>query len=111
MQFVVTGRDGDDAQARERRTRAREAHLALGDRMRDSGNLLFAVALLDDRGDMVGSLMIVDLEDRRGVDEWLEREPYMTGDVWRSVEIRACRVGPSFASPVRPRAGVEPGGS
>jgi uncharacterized protein len=97
MQFLVIAYDGTDAQALERRMAVREAHIARGDKLRDAGNLLFAVAILDDDGKMVGSTMICEFESRAQLEDWLKEEPYMNGDVWQRVEIQNCRVGPSFA--------------
>lgn len=37
MQFLIIGKDGIDNKAAERRLRAREAHLKLGDEMEKSG--------------------------------------------------------------------------
>ena len=41
MQFLVIGHDGTDAAALGRRMAAREAHIRLGDQMRDKGELLY----------------------------------------------------------------------
>jgi uncharacterized protein YciI len=95
MQFLVSGFDGDDEGALDRRMKARADHIALGDKLVASGNMLFGVALLD--GDkMVGSTLVVEFPTREDVDKWLEVEPYVTGDVWRRVDVTPCRVGPSF---------------
>ena len=96
MQFVVIGRDGTDDGALERRMAAREAHLKTGDEYLNSGNFLMATALLDDTGKMCGSIMLVDFEDRVALDSWLEKEPYVTGDVWKDVEVFQTKIGPSF---------------
>lgn len=95
MQFLVTGYDGDDESALDRRLKVRAEHIALGDKLVRSGNMLFGVALLD--GDkMVGSIFVVDFPTREELNVWLKVEPYVTGDVWRKVEVKPCRVGPSF---------------
>lgn len=99
MQFIVTGYDGSDSFALERRMAAREAHLKGADEMRLAGKLLFAAALLDDSGTMIGSCLIVEFDDRTQVDHWLETEPYVTGDVWRRIEVRQCRTAPGFGKP------------
>jgi uncharacterized protein YciI len=49
-------------------------------------------AILDEAGGMVGSAVIVDMPDRAAVDAWLARDPYVTGDVWRRVEVRPFRL-------------------
>jgi uncharacterized protein len=99
MQFLVIAHDGTDEQALARRLAVRESHIRLGDRMRDEGKLLYGVAILDEAGKMVGSVLICQFDSREQVDEWLKVEPYMTGNVWQQVEILNCRVGPSFAKP------------
>ena len=96
MQYLILGYDGTDEEALERRMKVREAHISLGDQMRDAGKMLYGAAILDDVGKMIGSVIICDFESRTELDEWLEKEPYMTGDVWRKVEVKSCKVGPSF---------------
>ena len=45
---------------------------------------------------MTGSVLVLDFPERAELDAWLKIEPYVTGDVWRSIEVRPFRVGPSF---------------
>jgi uncharacterized protein len=96
VQFLVMGYDGDDEAAPDRRQAARPQHLARADELMESGRLLYAAALLDDDERMVGSAMVLDYPTRAELDAWLESEPYVTGDVWRRVEVTACRPGPRF---------------
>lgn len=96
MQFVVTGHDGDDTGALERRLNARDEHLRLAEKMKSDGKLLFATALLNDGGKMIGSILIVEFENREAVDSWLKVEPYIKGEVWQRVEVVPCRVAPMF---------------
>jgi|RhiMetdeSRZDD1v2_1073273.scaffolds.fasta_scaffold475858_2 uncharacterized protein len=98
MQFLVLGYDGDDDKALDRRLAVRADHLALGDEMTARGEMLVGFAMLDDSGKMRGSAIVVDLPDRAAVDAWLEVEPYVTGDVWRRIEVTLCKVGPSCES-------------
>ena len=97
MQFLVIGKDGEDAGASARRTAARQAHLDLGDRMKAAGHLLYAAALLDDNERMVGSALVCDFPSRGELDSWLAEEPYVVAKVWLHIEVRPCQVGPSFA--------------
>jgi uncharacterized protein YciI len=96
MQFVVTGHDGSDQEAVARRLAKREEHLKAADKMKQAGILKFATALLDDDGKMIGSILVVDYPKREDLDAWLKVEPYILGDVWRSVDVRPCRVAPMF---------------
>jgi hypothetical protein len=92
VQFLVVGRDGTDPDAPARRQAAREAHIAGARTMKAAGTLIVGAALLDDDGAMVGSMMLVDFPSRAALDAWLRRDPYVTGDVWQSIEITPSRV-------------------
>lgn len=96
MQFVVIAHDGTDADALSRRLAVREAHLALIRQLQAAGHVLYAAALLNDSGQMAGSMMVVEFADRAALDEWLSGEPYVTGNVWQQIEVRQCAVAPSF---------------
>ena len=103
MQYLLLAYDGTDEDALARRMRAREAHLALGAELAADGRLLFATAILDDDGTMIGSMEVLDLPSREDVDAYLAGEPYVTGDVWREITVRPCRVGPAFTDPASRR--------
>jgi uncharacterized protein YciI len=96
MQFVIIAHDGDDDGALARRLAAREGHLATSAAGIKTGEHLVGAALLDDAGKMRGSVMIVEYPSRKEVDDWLAREPYVTGGVWKKVEVIPCKIGPSF---------------
>jgi hypothetical protein len=65
--------------------------------------MLFGAALLDDQGKMVGSVLLCEFASRDELNQWLNEEPYVNGDVWRKIEIQECKVGPSFTG-LRPSA-------
>lgn len=92
MQFLVIGKDGKDKKAMERRMAARQAHLALGDEMEKSGNRWYGCVMLDDDGKMIGSMAVMDFPSEKQFQEWLKREPYVTGNVWKSIEVFKCNV-------------------
>jgi uncharacterized protein YciI len=96
MQFLVLGYDGDDKEALNRRMAVRQAHIALGDKMRDQGKMLYGAAILDSEDKMIGSVLICEFESREELDDWLKHEPYVTGKVWQKIEVHPCKVGPSF---------------
>lgn len=96
MQFVLLAYDGKDDGALSRRLAVREQHLALGDRLVAEGKLLFAAAILDADDKMIGSMLVLEFPSRAELDTWLEIEPYVTGDVWRKIEIQPAKVSPSF---------------
>lgn len=96
MQFLVIGHDGTDSQALNRRLLVRKAHIALGDQLRAEGKMLYGAAILDENEKMIGSILICDFNSRQELDEWLKIEPYVVANVWQKIEIKPCKVGPSF---------------
>ena len=92
MQFLVIGRDGTDDKAMERRLAVREAHLALGDKMEKEGSRWYGAVLLDDEGNMIGSMAIMDFPSEKELHKWLDEEPFVKGKVWHQVEINKCNV-------------------
>jgi uncharacterized protein YciI len=91
MEFLVVARDGSDEGAIERRQRTRPIHLASIDRLVEGGNILVGGAILNEAGDMVGSMLLVDFPDRSDVDAWLAADPYVTDGVWREIEVTPFR--------------------
>ena len=87
MQFVVIARDGIDADAVARRQAVRPTHLDEIRPLVDAGHILMGGAMLDDDGNMRGSVLMVDFPSRAELDAWIDHDPYVTGDVWRQVEI------------------------
>lgn len=94
MQFIITAHDFPDALPR--RMAVRQKHLDLVNIMRAEGKLLYAAALLNDNGDMAGSMMVCDFPDRAALDAYLAIEPYIHGKVWDKINIQTCKVPPSF---------------
>lgn len=91
-QFLVIAYDGTDPDALSRRMASRAAHLDGVKPMVASGEMIAGGAILDDAGAMIGSATIVEFPDRAALDAWLARDPYVTGDVWRSIEVRPFRL-------------------
>ena len=86
--FVLTCIDRPNSL--DRRMAAREAHLAyMG---QHSAMMKLAGPLLDDAGQMAGSLLIVEAEDRAAVEAFSAEDPYRKADLFERVEIRPWRV-------------------
>lgn len=97
MQYLLLGYDGTDSEAISRRMAARPAHLERSGKMKAEGKQLFGAAILDDEERMIGSVMVYECSSRAELDEWLKVEPYITGDVWKEIEIKPCRVAAANA--------------
>ena len=50
-------------------------------------HIVLAGGLLDDEGRMKGSALVLDLESRADVDEYLANEPYVVEGVWEQVTV------------------------
>ena len=87
MQFVIVAKDGTDNEALERRMKAREAHIDIFKQGLSKRKNILGGAILNDNGDMCGSVMVVEFDTREELDEWLNNDPYVTGDVWRDIEV------------------------
>ncbi|KZY36712.1 hypothetical protein A3731_42955 [Roseovarius sp. HI0049] len=66
------------------RTENREKHLAY---IKETGVVSQAGPLLDDGGDMCGSLVILDVEDMAAAEGWAENDPYAKAGLFESVEL------------------------
>lgn len=96
IQFLVTAMDGTDADAPARRAAATKEHRRIGERMVSAGTILFSTAIIDDSGETIGSMRVVQFESQAQLDEWLEHEPYIQHKVWESIDIKRCKMGPMF---------------
>ncbi len=96
MQYIVTAYDGTDEGALDRRLKAREEHLKTVEKRFKDGEHLYGAAILDEDGEMIGSLMVVDYPSRENLDNWLKVEPYVVGNVWQKIDIQPCKVAPIF---------------
>ncbi|HCS22164.1 MAG TPA: YciI family protein [Alphaproteobacteria bacterium] len=95
MPYIITAHDFPNAL--DKRMAARQAHLDALAGMKAEGKVLYAAALLNDNGDMAGSMLVVDLPDTAAIDAWLETEPYILQGVWDKarISIQPCRPAPS----------------
>ena len=98
MQFIVIGRDGTDENALDRRMAARQDHLDTAKQMHESGKWLYAAAILNEQGNMAGSVIVCDFESEDALrKEWLDNEAYVKGNVWETVEVTRAAVAPFWA--------------
>lgn len=91
-QYLVYAHDGTDTDAPSRRMAVRPMHLAGADILKKNGNLISGGAILNEEGQMIGSVMILDFENRNDFDAWYAQEPYITQGVWQHIEVKLFRV-------------------
>jgi len=95
MQFVIIAKDHADAAPR--RKEARQEHLDGIAALKGQGRMLYAAALVDEAGEMNGSLIICDFPDNAALEAWLQKEPYVVQRVWGDIDIKPCRPAALFA--------------
>ena len=91
-QYVIIARDGTDDKALSRRIEVRPAHLAGAAKLKASNNFVIGGALLNDADEMEGSVMIVQFETEEQFSNWYNNEPYITGGVWKLIEVKPFKV-------------------
>ena len=91
-QFLIIAQDGKDDEALNRRKEVRPLHLAGARQLKEKGNFVIGGAMLDADGDMRGSIMIVQFETPDDFQKWYDNEPYITGGVWKTIEVKSFRV-------------------
>ena len=82
MLIALIARDKPDAL--QTRLDNRSAHLAY---IEKTGCVAQAGPLLDDVGEMIGSLIILDVEDKTAAQTWAAADPYAKAGLFASVEL------------------------
>lgn len=82
MSFALIARDKPGAL--ETRKANRDAHLAY---VEETGVVALAGPLLDDAGEMCGSLLVLEVDDRGAAEAWAAGDPYAKAGLFDSVEI------------------------
>jgi len=88
MQFVITAYDGADMLAK--RMKVRPLHLEGMERLKK--HLICAGGLLDDAGNLKGSVLVMEFQNRKEVDEYLASEIYVTEHVWEKITVEQMNV-------------------
>jgi uncharacterized protein YciI len=100
-QFIVIAYDAKDEGAYERRMQTRKAHVDSISALRAKGNIICGIAITDDNGKMIGSVVVTNFESRVEFDKWLAEEPYVKGKVWNDITVLNGEIGPSFADLIK----------
>ena len=88
MQFILKAYDGEGVL--EKRMEVRPRHLEGMKKLND--HIICAGGLLDDDGKMKGSVLIMDFESRKELDDYIANEPYVLEKVWEKIEIENINV-------------------
>ena len=95
MQFIVTGYDGTDDKALERRLAARDKHIQTFKNNLTNKTFLYGAAIINSEGNMSGSVIICEFPSKETLKkEWLDKEPYVLENVWLKIDIKEAKVPP-----------------
>ena len=88
MQFVITAYDGGGML--DKRMEVRPRHMEGMERLKK--NLIAAGGMLDDAGNLKGSVLIMEFQNREELDKYLANEIYVTEHVWEKITIERMNV-------------------
>ena len=104
MHYLILGFDGTDEEALARRLAVRQQHIALADKMIDKGKKIYGAGILNEKGEMCGSIIVGNFETREDLDEYLSQEPYKNSNVWKTLDVYELQPGPRYmGAQYRPR--------
>jgi uncharacterized protein YciI len=55
------------------------------------GQVLIGGAILNDADEMIGSSLVVEFENRKALDHWMNNDPYVTENVWQDITVQPFR--------------------
>lgn len=87
-QFIVRAYDGEGKLPRRMEVRPR--HFENMERMKE--HVLCAGGMLDGDGKMMGSLLVMEFDNRAQLDHYLATEPYVVEHVWERIEVEQMNV-------------------
>ena len=88
MQFVITAYDGEGRL--DKRMEVRNRHLEGMERLKK--HLVCAGGLLDDAGNLKGSVLVMEFQNREEVDKYLASEIYVREHVWEKITVELMNV-------------------
>ena len=94
MGYAVIAWDGEDTGAPDRRMAARDRHMAVIIEWAADGRLALGVPLFTPDWKPAGSLMLLEVPDRAGLDAYLAAEPFAAGGVWKRIDVHPFRIAP-----------------
>lgn len=91
MGYAIIAWDGPDP---SRRAASRDRHLSILTRWAQDGRLALGVPLFTPDWQPAGSLMVLNVPDKAGLDAYLAEEPFAADGVWAKWEALSFRIAP-----------------
>ncbi|UFH53075.1 YciI family protein [Spirosoma sp. KNUC1025] len=91
MRYVIHAYDYKDADALDRRMRARPDHFDYVRLLKQKGQFILGGALLSPDGKMIGSMLLLEMESQEHLQHYLQTDPYIVQGVWEKVDVKPFR--------------------
>ncbi len=89
MKYVIHAYD--HPASLDRRMAVRPAHLDYVRQLKANGQFILGGALLDPDGQMIGSMLMLDLESDEQLRQYLLTDPYIVERVWDRIDVKPFR--------------------
>ena len=93
MLFVVTALDREHA--RDLRQATRPAHFEY---VQKTGAVRLGGPFLDAKGDMIGSLIVIEAPDLAAAQEWQRNDPYTKAGLFAQADVRAWKATANYCN-------------
>lgn len=91
-QYLVTAYDYTNEGTVQHRMAVRPHHIDALKEMKAKGNYIKGGAILNEEGDMIGTVMMLQFDNDEELQAWKQAEPYITQKVWETVDIKPFKV-------------------
>ena len=81
----------DHADALDRRMQVRPAHLDYVRQLKATGQFVLGGALLNADGNMIGSMLMLNLDTEEQLQTYLKTDPYIVQGVWDKIDVKPFR--------------------
>lgn len=101
---LIIAFDGQDEEAIERRKAVRDSHLAFIKPLTEQGHLVHGGAILNEQGEMIGSMVLTNFPTQHAFDEWMKNDPYIKEGVWHNIQVLPFKTAALFYRNLTPLA-------
>lgn len=91
MHYVIHAYDHADSTALDRRMAVRPAHLDYVRQLKEKGQFILGGALLNPDGQMIGSMLLLNMETEDQLNEYMKNDPYIVQGVWDKIDVKPFR--------------------
>lgn len=91
MHYVIHAYDPTDPDALDRRMAVRPAHLDYVRQLKEKGQFILGGALLNSDGQMIGSMLLLNMETEDQLTEYMKSDPYIVQGIWEKIDVKPFR--------------------